>query len=294
MTFNGPIVRPQTDADSLFIEVTVGCTHNSCTFCNFYKDYPFSIAPLEQIEADLKEAQRVHPWVRKIWANGGNPYALSTDKLAAVAKLIKKYFPESRISTYARVDDLTRKSVDEMKYLRELGFVDLVVGFECGDDEILKNVNKGYTAADILSGCKKLEQADVDYRMIFLGGLAGKGRCVESAKKTAALLNQLHPYLLYLNSVSIMPGTKLHEDWEQGRFQEAGEGELVRELIALLEDMENEIAVFAAPNTTPFSFFVNLQENKHKLLLQMREYLDTIDKSEEERAAMRRHSKSNI
>lgn len=294
MTFNGPIVRPQTDADSLFIEVTVGCTHNSCTFCNFYKGYPFSIAPLEQIEADLKEASRVHPHARKIWANGGNPYALSTDKLAAVAKLIKKYFPESRISTYARVDDLTRKSVDEMNCLRELGFVDLVVGFECGDDEVLKNVNKGYTVADILSGCKKLEEAGVDYRMIFLGGLAGKGRCVESAKKTAALLNQLHPYLLYLNSVSIMPGTKLHEDWEQGRFQEAGEGELVSELIALLEDMENEIAVFAAPNTTPFSFFVNLQSNKGKLLSYMRDFLESLNDKEEQKASRNRHRKSKI
>lgn len=294
MTFHGPIVRPQTDADSLFIEVTVGCTHNSCTFCNFYKGYPFSIAPLEQIEADLKEASRVHPHTRKIWANGGNPYALSTDKLAAVAKLIRNYFPESRISTYARVDDLTRKSVEDMKYLRELGFADLVVGFECGDDGILKNVNKGYTVADILSGCKKLEEAGVDYRMIFLGGLAGKGHCVESAKKTAALLNQLHPYLLYLNSVSIMPGTKLHEDWEQGRFQEAGEGELVRELIALLEDMENEIAVFAAPNTTPFSFFVNFQPNKEKLLSYMRDYMESLDDKEEQKASRNRHRKSNI
>lgn len=294
MHYNGPIVRPQTDADSLFIEVTVGCTHNSCTFCNFYKGYPFSIAPLEQIEADLKEARQMRPWAKKIWANGGNPYALSTDRLAAVAKLIKQYFPQSRISTYARVDDLTRKSADEMKYLKELGFEDLVVGFETGDDEILKAVNKGYTVADILSGCKKLEEAGVDYRMIFLGGLAGKGKCEESAKKTAALLNQLHPYLLYLNSVSIMPGTKLYEDWKQGVFQESGERELVKELISLLEHMENEIAVFAAPNTTPFSFFVNLQENKHKLLCEMQNYLCTIDKNEEKRAAINRHRKSNI
>lgn len=294
MHYNGPIVRPQTDADSVFIEVTVGCTHNKCSFCNFYKEYPFSVAPLEQIEADLMEARRRYPWAKKIWANGGNPYALSTDRLEAIAKLIKQYFPQSRISTYARVDDLTRKSVDEMKYLKKLGFEDLVVGFESGDDEVLRTVNKGYTAADILSGCKKLEQADVDYRMIFLGGLAGKGKCEESAEKTAALLNQLHPYLLYLNSVSILPGTKLYEDWKNGSFREAGEGELVRELISLLEHMENEIAVFAAPNTTPFSFFVNFRPNKRKLLAHMRKFLDSIDDRGEEMAAMCRHGKSNI
>lgn len=94
------LVRPQTDADSLFIEVTVGCTHNKCTFCNFYDGYRFSIAPIEQIEEDLIEAQRIYPHVKKLWANGGNPYALSTEKLAAIGKLFRKYFPESRISTY--------------------------------------------------------------------------------------------------------------------------------------------------------------------------------------------------
>ena len=96
MHYNGPVIRPQTDADSVFIEVTVGCTHNSCTFCNFYDGYPFRVAPLEQVEADLQEAAEVYPHAKKVWASGGNPYALSTDKLAVLAKLFKKYLPEGR------------------------------------------------------------------------------------------------------------------------------------------------------------------------------------------------------
>ena len=105
MHYNGPVIRPQTDADSVFIEVTVGCTHDSCTFCNFYDGYPFRVALLEQVEADLKEAAQYNPHAKKVWASGGNPYALSTEKLAVLAKLFKKYLPEGRISTYARVDD---------------------------------------------------------------------------------------------------------------------------------------------------------------------------------------------
>lgn len=294
MHFNGPIVRPQTDADSLFIEVTVGCTHNKCNFCNFYRDYPFAVAPMEQIEADLAEAHRRWPRAKKIWANGGNPYALSTDKLEAVGRRIQAYFPQARISTYARADDLTRKSADEMARLKEAGFVDLVVGFESGDDEVLRAMNKGYEAADVLEGCRRLEQAGVDYRMIFLGGLAGQGKCQASAQKTAALLNQLHPYLLYLNSVSLLPGTRLYDDWKQGRFHAAEEGELVEELIALLAHLENEIAVFAAPNTTPFSFFVDLQPNKRELLAYMRKFLNSLDEGREKSAARSRHGRSNI
>ena len=87
MHFSGPIVRPQTDADSLFIEVTVGCTHNSCRFCNFYEGVPFRMAKLEDIESDLKEAKGYLPTVRKIWANGGNPFVMSTEKQIRVGDL---------------------------------------------------------------------------------------------------------------------------------------------------------------------------------------------------------------
>ena len=294
MHFNGPIVRPQTDADSLFIEVTVGCTHNSCTFCNFYDGYKFSIAPVSQIREDLEEAKARYPEVRKIWANGGNPYALSVDKLAEIGKLIKSYYPESRISTYARVDDLTRKTADEMKYLKECGWEDLVVGFETGDDASLKYVNKGYTAADILEGCIRLEQAGVDYRMIFLGGLAGKDKCRESALKTAELLNKLHPYIMYLNSVSILPGTELYEDKAKGLFREAGERELVLEFVTLLENMNNDIYIFAAPNTTPFSFFMDLQPNKAKIVREMRAYADSMSRLDEMKSSQNRSMRRSV
>ena len=82
MHYHGPIVRPQTDADSIFVKVTVGCTHNNCTFCNFYDGYPFRVAPLSQVEADLQEAAANFPHAKKVWASGGNPFALSVNKLA--------------------------------------------------------------------------------------------------------------------------------------------------------------------------------------------------------------------
>ncbi len=288
MHFHGPIVRPQTDADSVYIEVTVGCTHNSCTFCNFYDGYPFYVAPMEQIRADIQEARESYPRARRIWLNGGNPYAVATDKLIEIASLTREAFPNARVSTYARVDDLTRKSVEEMKAIREAGLDDLVIGFETGDDEALAYVNKGYTAKDIVDGCRKLEAAGMTYRLIFLGGLSGRGKGEAAAKKTADVLNQLHPTILYLNSVSILPGTPLYEDREKGIFQEAGERENVHEFITMLSLLKNDIAVFAAPNTTPFSFYVDLQPNKKKLLDAMQAYADSLDEREEARIAKER------
>ena len=294
MHFNGPIVRPQTDAYSLFIEVTVGCSHNSCKFCNFYHGYRFCAAPLSQIEEDLKEAKAKHPKAKEIWANGGNPYALSFSRLEKIGLLFKKYFPDARVSAYARVDDLCRKTVDEMRRLKELGFSDLLVGIECGDDEALSNMNKGYTAADIYEGCSKLESAGVDYRVIYLGGLLGEGRGEQTALNTAALLNKLHPYMIYLNTVSVLPGTELFEEKRKGIFIEQGERERTQELITLVENLNNEIMVFAAPNTTRFSFWAELPRDKTRLLKMMYDELNGISDEEERRMRNKRLRQASV
>ena len=107
------------------------------------------------------EAAANFPYAKKVWASGGNPFALSVNKLATLAKLFKKYLPEAIISTYARVDDITSKSVDDLKMLRELGFEILVLGIETGDDDVLTHVKKGYTSEDILRECKKIESAGI-------------------------------------------------------------------------------------------------------------------------------------
>lgn len=290
MRFHGPIVRPQTDAYSLFIELTVGCTHNSCTFCNFYEGYPFRMIPLSEIEKNLKEAKKLYPNEKRIWASGGNPYALSTEKLAEIGKLFKKYYPNAKVSTYARVDDLCRKTVDEMRYLKKLGFGDLLIGIESGDDVVLKNTNKGYSAADILEGCKKLEEADVDYRIIYLGGLAGKGHGVESAHKSAKILNQLHPYLMYLTTVSVLPGTKLYQERQDGLFIEQDEKERLEEFMTLLSEMKNDMTVYSAPNTTRFSFTIDLQKEKKQVIAEMKKIHDDLTDEDEARIQAYRDS----
>ena len=256
MHYNGPVIRPQTDADSVFIEVTVGCTHDSCTFCNFYDGYPFRVAPLEQVEADLKEAAQYNPHAKKVWASGGNPYALSTEKLAVLAKLFKKYLPEGRISTYARVDDLLRRSVEDMRYLKQLGFEDIVVGIESGDDEVLAHTKKGYTAADILEGCKKLEQAGVDYRVIYLGGLAGHGKAHESAKVT--------------------------------------ERERLDEFRTLLANMNNEIVVFSATSTNSMPFVVHMPFEKAEIVQKLDAAIDSMTDEKEARIVESRHRMTSV
>ena len=294
MHYNCPIVRPPIDADSVFIEVTVGCTHNSCTFCNFYHGYPFRVAPLQQVEADLQEASRLYPRAKKVWASGGNPYALPTERLAELAKLFKKYLPEGKISTYARVDDLLRKSADEMRYLKELGFEDIVVGIESGDDEVLTKVNKGYTAADILAGCRRLEEAGVAYRVIYLSGLAGRGKARASALKSAEILNQLHPYLMILTTVAVVPNTPLYDEWRAGTFVEVTEKERLDEFRTLLSHLRNELIVFSATSTNSLPFVVKLPEQQDEIIARLSRAIDSLTEEEEAQISASRHRMTTV
>jgi radical SAM superfamily enzyme YgiQ (UPF0313 family) len=294
MHFHGPIIRPPTDAASLFIEVTAGCSHNACTFCNFYKDTPFMVAPLSQIEADLKEAKRDWPDAKNIWASGGNPFVLSTEKQIEVWDLIKRYYPDARISTYAIISDFKNKSVEDIKKIKEHGLDEIMIGIETGDDEVLQFVNKGYTAADILEAGRKMDEAGITYRMIYLGGLAGKGKLVESAKRSARIFNQIHPYYMMLTNVSVLPGTKLFEQMQAGKWTEASEKERIEEIRTLLNELQIPITVNSGTSTTTVRFEVKLPEERQEILSQLDDVLDKFDEKTENALRRWRHSQRAV
>lgn len=294
MHFHGPIIRPPTDAASLFIEVTAGCSHNACTFCNFYKDTPFMMAPLSQIEADLKEAKRDWPDAKNIWASGGNPFVLSTEKQIEVWDLIKRYYPDARISTYAIISDFKNKSVEDIKKIKEHGLDEIMIGIETGDDEVLRFVNKGYTAADILEAGRKMDEAGITYRMIYLGGLAGKGKLVESAKRSAKIFNQIHPYYMMLTNVSVLPGTKLFEQMQAGQWVEASEKERIEEIRTLLNELQIPITVNSGTSTSTVRFEVKLPEERQEILAQLDGVLDKFDDKTENALRRWRHSQRAV
>lgn len=294
MHFNGPIIRPQTDADSVFIEVTVGCTHNSCTFCNFYEDYPFRVAPISQVEEDLKEAAMMYPHAKRAWASGGNPFALSTKKLEELAKLFKKYLPEANIATYARINDFYQKSVEDIRYLKSLGIDDIMIGIESGDDEVLEHVKKGYTAADIVRECKKLDEAGMKYRMIYLGGLGGRGTGVQNAMNSAKIINQIHPSYMILTSVSVLPGTELYNEMQAGKFEEASEKERIEEFRTLIANLNNKITVDSQTASSSVYFKANLPEDKDELVAKLDKTLENFTNEQEKLMHTRRASMRSV
>lgn len=275
MHFHGPIIRPQTDADSLFIEVTAGCSHNACTFCNFYKDTPFMVAPLSQIEEDLKEAKREWPNAKSIWASGGDPFVLSTEKQIAVWDLMKKYYPDARISTYATISDFKQKSVEDIKNIKAHGLDEIMIGIETGDEKVLTYMNKGYHADEIVPQLSKMDQAGMPYEVIFLSGLGGKGYGLDHAKKTAAVFNQLHPDRILIAGLTIFPDTPLMKDVRSGEFQEATEGERILELKEFLKDLTIDTLIDATNASIITAIYGQIPARKQEMIDRLQAVYDT-------------------
>ena len=295
MHYTGTIWRPPYEASSLLLEVTAGCTHHRCKFCTLYADLPFRfrMSPMEDIEADLKEAQEMYRSfcgrkVPRIFLTGANPFVLKYDRLMEIAGLVHRYFPEvETIGSFARVTDVILKTDEELAALCGAGYDGLTIGIETADDEALRFMDKGYLAADILEQCERLDQAGIRYSFFYLTGISGAGRGEDGARVTAAVCNKLHPVLIGVNMLTIYPASKLYGEIRQGNWREETETEKYREVRALVERLEipTEFAALGASNA--FQMHGVLPGDKWKLLDFFDDVIKNVDEDE-----LRRYRKS--
>lgn len=279
MHYTGSVVRPPYEAYSVLLEITVGCSHNSCSFCNYYRNDQFRMAPMEQIEEDLMELSDHDPNISHIFALGADPFVLSFEKLNRIATKIREYLPLTDISMYSSISNINDKTVDELKELQKNGIHELVIGVESGDDEVLLDSHKGYTAADIVEQCHKLDQAGITYRFIYLAGLAGQNKCVESAKKSAAVFNQVHPTHIILTSLTLMPGTELFEKNQKGQFTEVSEFERLKEIKTLIEDLNGELEILGQHVSNSVPFDAVLPADKERIVRLLEKAIGSYDES---------------
>lgn len=236
MHFSEPVYRNPYWPTWPLIQITQGCTHNSCKFCTMYRDVPFRMQPMEWIEEDLCELQASDPHAKTIQLLSANPLALSYDRLMPRLELIKKYLPElEHIYAATRVTDIKNKTVEQLRKLKEIGVNEISLGVESGDDWTLQRINKGYTSQDILEQCHKLEEAGIAYWMTFLNGVAGREHSHEHAVNSALIFNQCRPMLVGSGGLTLFPGTPLLEEAERGEFTPLDERELMQELKTFLE-----------------------------------------------------------
>ncbi|MDE6089984.1 MAG: radical SAM protein [Duncaniella sp.] len=254
--FRGQVWRPPYKASSQLLQVTSGCTWHKCKFCSLYHGTPFRVSPLSEIEADLKVIRQWQPRARRVYLTGANPFALSYNKLMHVAILLRKYLPNLvSFGMFARVTDIAPKTVEELKNLRHMKLDSINIGIETAHDETLERMNKGYQAKDILEQLSKLDKARIRYNVFYLNGLGGKGNGLESAIATADILNQLHPCIINIVSLTIFPESELYHEVLDGTYEEEPEIERLIEMRTLIERLNIKVNILGhhISNTVPIT-----------------------------------------
>lgn len=273
MHFSSGINRPPYEAMDAFLQVTSGCSHGKCEFCTFYKDSPFKVSPMSEVEEDIKELASYGWDFDRIYLQGADPFILSYDKLAKVAELIHKYLPQVKtIGGYARVDNIKNKSVEELRKLYEMGYTNFYFGNESGDDYILNRMDKGYNAQFVVEMLSRLDEAGMPYIMNFLGGLGGHGYGLDHALKSADVINQLHPTMVYASELTLFPDTPLSKDLKEGKFVEATEQERFEELKALIQAIKIPTVFKAEHVTLPAPIRGALPKDRDEMV----EFLDNL------------------
>ena len=251
MQYEGTTYRPPPEADTPLLQVTVGCAHNRCTFCDMYRDVTFRRIPMDLIEADLKELRSIFPKSERIFLVNGDAFVLKTKTLKTIAQKINRIFPECRtISMYASVNNIKAKGDHELKELRDIGINDLYVGVESGWNEVLGHINKGHTVAEAKRQLDRLNRAGINHIANLMLGVAGIGNGLENARLTAEFLNQIRPSLIWVGTLAIFEGTALYTEIEQGLFIPATELEILEEEKALINAIELENVRFYGVHPT--------------------------------------------
>ncbi len=279
MKFTGSIYRPPLEANTQLLQVTSGCAHNKCTFCTMYKNDPFCIENINQIEKDVLEIKSHTNVLRRVFLVNGDAFVLSAGRLKELSDILIKHFPMlETITMYASVSNVREKSDMDLKMLAEARINDLWMGIETGHDETLALMNKGHSLDDAYYELERLNKAGIRHLHGLMIGIAGKGRGIENARATAKLLNKTKPGLIWICTTGIFPGSDLGELVDQGEYIPATEREILEEEIALLNglDLEN-VGFYSNHPTNTAQFYGSLPSHKSKMIQIIEEKIASMD-----------------
>ena len=235
MHYEGNIIRPPSEANSILLQVTVGCSRNKCTFCGTYKGERFRIKPDSTIMEDIAFAARYCRRQRRVFLCDGDALIIPQKRLLKILKEIEKQLPwVTRVGLYANSKALNMKTADELKELKTHGVGIVYMGLETGDDVTLKRINKGATAAHMIEMGRKAKQAGFKLSITVLLGIAGPERSQIHAQETGRVLSAIDPNYVGALSLMLIPGTPLFDEYESGTFQLIAPRQMLSELRTMI------------------------------------------------------------
>ncbi len=253
MKYEGDIIRPPSEATSLLLQVTVGCSHNRCTFCPSFKDKRFRIKSLEEIVEDLEYASRRIRQVDRLFLCDGDALIVPQKRLLEILEAVRKHLPGvGRIGTYGNAKSILRKSVEELRELREHGLGIVYLGIETGNEELLRKIRKGATYDQIVEAGRRVKEAGIALSATVLLGIGGIEKSTEHARDTARILTDVDPDFAGVLTVMIVPGTPLDEERKAGTFVLPGTFDLLKELSLIVSGARFSNCFFTANHASNY------------------------------------------
>ncbi|MCJ7579987.1 MAG: radical SAM protein [Candidatus Aminicenantes bacterium] len=266
MRYSGQVIRPPSEARSYLLQITYGCSWNRCTFCPAYLDKPFKIRPMDEIEEDLLLAREAYPDARRVFLCDGDGLVLSMDRLLPILDLLNESFPDlNRIGVYFNARNILSKSDEEIQQLVQRKLTIGYIGLESGSDLILERVQKGATSQEMIEAVLKAQKNGMKISVIGLLGLGGIEHSTEHAIKTASAVSAMKPRYFSLLTLMIVRGTPLYRDFEAKKFILPDEKGLLREMRAIIENIETERTIFRtnhASNYLPLEGILSRDKKK--------------------------------
>ncbi len=285
--YDYPLYRPPSEANSLIIQVTLGCSHNKCNFCSMYKSKKFSIKSLDDIKSDINYFRQVYKYVERIFLADGDALIIHTEELKEIFAYIKEVFSEcKRITLYGSPKSILLKTTQELKELKALGLSMIYMGVESGDNEVLKDINKGVDGETLIKAGKMVKDASVLLSATVITGIGGKKSSRSHAIKTGEIITEMSPDYLGVLTLMIEKGTVLYNKILNKEFEILRDREILNEIRLLIEHINvNKLMVFRCNHASNYiSLKGNLPQDKEKLLKQIDYYMENNRlKSEEER-----------
>jgi radical SAM superfamily enzyme YgiQ (UPF0313 family) len=273
-----PVFRPPSEARSLILQVTNGCSWNRCTFCEMYTQAQksFHLKPQRKIEQELEAVAKAGVPVRRIFLADGDAMTLSFRRLELILQSINQYLPGiQRVSSYCLPRNLKNKTADELGQLKSLGLELFYVGCESGDDLVLDRVNKGENFDSSLSALRKIKAAGAKISVMILNGMGGKHYSQQHAVNSARLMNEAQPQYLSTLVVSFPAGVDRYQTGFNGEFEPLDQQGLFQEMFCLLENLELENTIFRSDHASNYLVLKGtLNRDRPRLLQTVRDALE--------------------
>jgi len=279
MNYEGMIFRPPSEAGSLILQVTVGCSYNRCTFCGAYQGKSFRIKRFEEVQEDIDEARSYRSQIQRVFLADGDALAMPQRELLRILEYVKLRLNRvERVGIYANAKDILRKDVEELKALKNLGLGILYLGLESGNPEILKRIKKNGTVDQLIRAGRRVKDSGILLSVTVILGIGGVEKSQAHAADTGKVLSEMDPDYVGALSLMVVPETPIEKEIETGKLVLPTPFGMIQELETMIDHCHFTQCFFASNHASNYlPLRVRMPEEKEDALRRIREVLQRKD-----------------